>query len=200
MSDTLIIGIGHVKRTGKDTAAAVLQEEFGFVRYAFAGPLLELAMEADPLVTSATRTVNTQVGHGRFAHTVRGLGYEAAKNTYPEVRSFLQKLGVGARKVFGENFWVDQLMGQISRRPVNRVVVPDVRFINEAEAIKAAGGVVVRVDRPGFTASGHVSETELLGYEFDHVLVNDGTLEQFKDLVRRFATGFLGGVGVDAAA
>jgi hypothetical protein len=171
----MIIGTGHVARAGKDTAAEGLIRDLGYQRMSFAAPLKELALKADPLITSATRTVNTQAGHGRLKWTVQGLGgWDAAKDTYPEVRKFLQNLGLGAREVFGEDFWVDMALKQAER--YENVVFTDVRFINEADAIKAAGGKVVRIDRPGFVAAGHVSETELLGYDFDHVIVNDGTV------------------------
>lgn len=191
---TLIVGLGHVAQTGKDTAAAVLVKELGFTKFGFADPLVQLAMEADPLVTAGTRTVNTAIGHGRFAHTVKGLGYEGAKGTYPEVRRFLQNLGVGARKVFGQDFWVEQLMAQIARKNPPKVVISDVRFENEALAIRKAGGVVVRIDRPGKVASGHVSETELVDFDFDKVIANATTIEDFQANVVTYVEGLFDGV------
>ena len=174
----MIIGIGHVARTGKDTAAEALVRELGFKRVGFADPLKALAFEADPLITSNTRTVNISVGHGRLAWTVKGLGWEEAKNTYPEVRKFLQNLGIGARKVFGEDFWVERTLREASRH--QDVVIPDVRFENEADAIQAAGGILIRIDRPGHVAGGHVSETELVDYPFDHVVSNEGSIEDLQ--------------------
>jgi hypothetical protein len=170
----LIVGIGHVARVGKDTAAEALCRDLQFVRRALADPLKELAMKADPLVTSAVRAQNINVGHGRLAWVVQGLGWDGAKDSYTEVRAFLQRLGVGARETFGETFWLDQLFSWIDRTGAPRVVVPDVRFINEAEAIKAAGGVVIKVNRPGHVPSGHVSETELANWDgWDRSFNND---------------------------
>jgi hypothetical protein len=62
------------------------------------------------------------------------------------------------------------------------VVVDDVRFPNEAQLIKSMGGQLWRIERPGLTdATGHSSEGGLADWEFDRVIVNDGTVE---DLVR----------------
>lgn len=166
-----IVGLGHVAQVGKDTAAAALCRDLGFVKVGFADQLRELAMKADPLVTSSVRTINKDVGHGRYAWVVQGMGYEPAKNTYPEVRRFLQNLGAGAREVFGLDFWIDQAMARA--RKYERVVIPDVRYLNEAESIHAAGGVLIRIDRPGKVAHGHVSETELAGWDgWDETFVN----------------------------
>jgi hypothetical protein len=85
-------------------------------------------------------------------------------------RRLLQELGVGARDVLGADVWVDALMRDLP----GRVVITDVRFPNEVEAIWDRGGVVVKVVRPGVgPARGHVSETAI-----DHlalpIVVNDG--------------------------
>jgi hypothetical protein len=66
------------------------------------------------------------------------------------------------------------------------VVFSDLRFSNEFDAVKKAGGILVRILRPGFdgeTESGiafHASEEEQKSFEndeFDLILRNDGTVE-----------------------
>lgn len=71
------------------------------------------------------------------------------------------------------------------------VVVPDVRFPNEANFIQKVGGRMWLIDRPGIGLDGHagahVSESSLVGWDkFDRVLRN-GTLE---DLNERIAEAF----------
>ncbi|MDA5341584.1 hypothetical protein [Stenotrophomonas maltophilia] len=56
-------------------------------------------------------------------------------------------------------------------------LVPDVRFADEARAIRRRGGVVIRVSRPG-----HASEQALPDHLVDIEVDNDGTPA---DLVRR---------------
>jgi len=72
-------------------------------------------------------------------------------------------------------------------RQVNLITVSDVRFRNEMRIIREAGGKLVRVRRPGAGLKGstglHPSEAEQAGIpdaEFDIVIENNGTLEQFQ--------------------
>ena len=186
----MIVGLGFNKEVGKDTAAEALGKELGFKRLAFADKLKELALEADPLVTTSSRTVNVQVGHGRMRHVVTGIGgWDEAKRVYPEVRRFLQDLGLGARKVFGESFWTDQVMDKaINReRAGEHTVITDVRFLNEAEAVKAAGGLLIRITRPGKNGDGHISETQLADYDgWDGVIENTGSIVDLQGKVVQF--------------
>lgn len=85
------------------------------------------------------------------------------------------------------------LYAQHPGNDVQGVVIPDVRFPNELAAIKKAGGRIVRVYRPetdekGQTTGivGHASETSLSDVqdsEFDFILQNDGSLEEFLESV-----------------
>lgn len=179
---SLVVGIGHVARVGKDVAAKALSRDLGFQRRAFADKLKELALQADPLVTTQIQTTNVGAGRGRLSWVVQGMGWEEAKNVYPEVRKFLQDLGVGARAVFGETFWVDQAMADVKKG--QDVVFSDVRFHSEAEAIQALGGKLIRIDRPGRVAEGHVSETALAGWDgWDAVITNSGSIPSLEAAV-----------------
>jgi len=67
------------------------------------------------------------------------------------------------------------------------VVVPDVRFRNEIDCILGAGGLVVRVKRPGAglerSAGAHISEKEqetIQDWMFSAVIENIGTLADLK--------------------
>lgn len=178
-----IIGLGYSARSGKDTAAAALVRDMGFHRRAFADKLKELALKADPLVTTNVQAVNVSTGAGHLKHVFHGLGgWEGVKDVYPHAREFLQNLGTGAREVFGETFWIDQALADLD--PDEDYVFSDVRFLNEAEAIKGLGGFVILVDRHQQRTGGHVSETELDDYEgWDAVIDNrTGTV---LDLERR---------------
>lgn len=176
-----IIGLGYSARSGKDTAAAALVRDLGYHRLAFADKLKELAFETDPLVTTNVQVVNISTGAGHLRHVVGGLGgWDQAKDSYPLAREFLQNLGVAARKVFGDDFWVNQTLKGLDAK--KNYVVSDVRFLNEVEAIKAAGGLVIHVDRNLPKTAGHISETELDEFDgWDAVLDNStGTAMQLE--------------------
>jgi hypothetical protein len=105
----------------------------------------------------------------------------AKKN--PEVRRLLQVLGTDVgRKMFGENFWIDIALSGL--KPEDKVVVSDVRFPNEGNAIKALSGSLWRINRHNHSAvNGHASEHAMDNYMFSHVIYNDGTLDDLSDEV-----------------
>lgn len=176
----MLIGIGHNYQVGKDTAGTAICRDLNYRKVAFADKLREFAMKIDPLVTTSAQSVNIGIGRGRLAWAIQGLGYEEAKRTYPEVRSLLQKMGVAARELFGSDFWVEQAMRGVNAS--DRVVFTDVRFPNEAEAIRDAGGILIKIVRPGYSGDDHESERALDEFEWDHVISNDGDVT---DLERR---------------
>jgi hypothetical protein len=78
---------------------------------------------------------------------------------------------------------------------IRGVVISDVRFRNEVDAIIAAGGEVWRIVRPGDgltgAAAAHRSELELSDDDlsrYKRVIYNDSSLEYLKDVVGRLLT------------
>ena len=180
----MIVGIGHNYQVGKDTAAEALCRDLGYRKVAFADALRDFVMELDPIVTSSAAQVNIGVGRGRLAWAIQGLGYEEAKRTYPEVRQFLQRTGVAARRMFGEDVWVDAAFRHVTDDS-DRIVFSDVRFPNEAERIRFAGGLLIKVVRPGYEGDDHESETALRDFDWDHVVNNNGSVMDLqREIVR----------------
>jgi hypothetical protein len=165
----MIVGLCGLARSGKDTAAAHLVAELGYRRIAFADQMRVALERLDPFV---------QVGatHMRLT-TVLGLrGWDQAKEA-PDVRRLLQRFGTEVgREMMGEDVWVDMaLRGVVAG---DRVVVTDVRFPNEAAAVRRLGGLVVEVQRPGAGLDGIVAThaSEAMAFDRDRVLVNDSTV------------------------
>lgn len=111
------------------------------------------------------------------------------------VRDFLQKLGTdGLREGLHTNVWVNALMADYKCVPADRApggwdcdnwIITDTRFPNEAKAIKKAGGILIRVERPGVKpVNSHASEVGLDDYDFDYVINNDGSLEDLVNMTR----------------
>jgi len=159
-----VIGLSGYARTGKDTIAAILVEQHGYQRIAFADQLRELTLRIDPYVTTAGTRLSTVIGQ---------YGWERAKDTFPEVRRLLQVTGVSVRDVVDEEAWVEALQRRL--RPDRNYVIPDVRFPNELMAVRQMDGLTVRVTRPGYgPVNDHVSETALDDYTFDMTVDNYG--------------------------
>jgi hypothetical protein len=170
----MIIGLSGYAQSGKDEVAKILVEEFGFKRVAFADAVRFLLYEVNPVINELANDIQ---------HSVDLQGWDEVKKV-PAVRTLLQDLGLGARKLFGDQIWVEQAFKQLSS-DVNTVFT-DVRFTNEADIIKLNKGQIWRVKRPGIEpVNTHISENDMDGYPVDKILKNEGSLDDLRELVRK---------------
>ena len=170
------IGLAGVARSGKDTVGSILVSR-GWLKKSFASPMRQA-------LAIVNCSVETPKGFMPLMDALYMFGgWEGLKVHAPEVRGLLQRLGTGVgRELWGEDFWVDLAFRDLKFS--EDYVFTDVRFPNEVEAIRARGGVVWQVVRPGVVAAnGHISESALEGVVFDGVIVNDGSLEDLEGRV-----------------
>lgn len=165
-----IVGLSGYAESGKDTAAAMLE---GYEVKKFAGKLKKIA------------GIILNVPEVCFELP------EFKAQYLPEwkmtVREFLQRLGTDAvRDNLDADAWVKALFTDLHHS--SRWVITDVRFPNEAAAIKERGGVVVRIKR-GEAVNAHPSETALDDWPFDHTIDNTGTLEDLRKNVTEWLSG-----------
>jgi len=162
------------KQSGKDTAANFLVSKLGYTRLAFADRLKELLYEANPMVTKS--------GY-RLRGIVDQVGWDDAKESYPEVRQALQRVGLACRIHIGDTVWVDIVAEQVRdlRAEGKAVVLTDVRFPNEVEMVRELGGALVRVIRHGqeLGTDDHISETALADVPVDDELWNPGKMDAY---------------------
>lgn len=152
-----LIGFSGYAGSGKDTSAAILKEDHGYTRFAFAD---ELKRE----VYASFQFVRDLVDH---------YGWERAKRDFPEVRELLQEIGVSMRFRHGSDYWVNKVAAKIKTDSPERVAITDVRFPNEAKWIRDNGGIVVRIESVfAEAANGHESE-RVMDLAADEVVYND---------------------------
>lgn len=184
-----IIGLSGYARSGKDEAAKVLVEEFGFVRVAFADKLREFLYALNPIVSKPSdfakefddgkplllQTVIDHYGWNGYKESIFG----------PEIRRLLQRLGTEAgRQTLWDSIWIDAAFAGLD--PDDKVVITDVRFPNEAKAIRERKGYLWRIERTGIgPANAHPSETSLDDWKFQRRIKNDSTLEVFRERIAR---------------
>jgi hypothetical protein len=178
----MIIGITGKAGAGKDTVANVLCRTHAFVKISLADPIKDACQEWFGWDN------DTLWGPSELRNAIDPRYGKAP-------REALQKLGTEFGRAFYPNVWIDYALRQASEYDnivaayVRGVVIPDVRFQNELEAIHKAGGKVIRVIRP--TASktmdtvsevlwSHASETEQDNFPeglITTTYLNTGTLE-----------------------
>lgn len=188
-----ILGITGHKGHGKDTIAALLQQRFLWTRMAFADELKRIAKDLWGLSEAQVNgsladkeTVDPTWGVSP-RHLLQTLGTEAGRSAHPE--TWIRRLfrTMEAWEAADENEGLGDL----------RVgyVISDVRFPNEADAIRKHGGTIWRVNRPGFSTGSleaHASETSIEAIFPDRILLNqtlDGLASQTEAMLALPAYG-----------
>ena len=199
----MIIGFVGLINSGKDTAADYLVNFHGFRRDSFANTL----KDAVAAVFGWDRTLLE--GRTKEAREWREQvdPWWAERLGMPDLtpRWILQYWGTDVcRKAFHNDIWIASLENKM-RKTGDNIVISDVRFPNEIEAIHNSNGLVVRIKRGNdpawFSAaesynrgpngnstwalSGmklekakiHASEYSWVGGKIDHTVTNDSTID-----------------------
>lgn len=173
-----LIGITGRKGSGKDTAAAILTEKFGFRRLSFADPL---RVVLKTLFNLTDEEMSNRVLKEQYLD----------RYPYESPREILQKVGTECMRSVYPDVWIEAFRRESTE---GDIVCADVRFMNEALHIRSRGGVIIKIDadeRLGPSNDGHSSETELLGIEPDFVIPNNTTEDAFKALSLKVFTTLL---------
>ena len=183
-----LIGLAGPAGSGKDTVADILEE------------ITEGRVERDGfsvrLKTIAARALGVSEGPGdvgtkgilRWADRLKTqerlatVGPRGTVTAEISGREFLQRLGTeGIRTVLGE----DVLIRAVPlKRDCELLVITDVRFPDEARAIREAGGEVWRLYRPGTGNLEHSSEVALPVDLVDKEVDNSGAIADLYETVR----------------
>lgn len=154
----MIIGLTGKIGSGKTTAARILRELYNFDEYTFKSEMIRalcvlFEVSSDFFENRDTKETPSDTLFGKTPREVmQSFGTEWARNSiHPDI-------------------WVSKLM---QKRPEDKkVVISDVRFDNEAAAIRERGGIVVqlnRLDNP-YPVSSHASEDGISNRMIDHHL------------------------------
>lgn len=167
--------IGHA-RAGKDTVADMvyqLNPALNIDSFAFASPLKEM-----------------------YSYTCSLFDFD------PNVkdREFLQKMGGWVRNKDPDAF-VKILMDKVDMSYADIIIVTDVRYLNEANALRRNGFKLIKLVRPGFEtsveselqgASTHESEMDVDSIAPHVTIINNGDLDELLDGVKQMMDVLLG--------
>lgn len=164
--NTVLIGLRGPKRVGKDHTAQIIHNQLFPNKYLFGKLAFAKALKEE--VSKAL-----------------GVPIEELDGPNKEVyRPILQWWGTEFRRnLFGPDYWINRWKEGLRRLELSAfgaaapavIVVPDVRFRNEADAVKELGGKVVKIVASGYplTPDQHPSEVEMDSYtDYDAVLDN----------------------------
>lgn len=169
-----IIGFSGYAGSGKDTAGEALKS-LGWLKRSF----------ADPLKESCSLVTGVDIKY--FTDPL--LKNQVHPNLYGKTpREVLQLMGTeGWRTLIHPNIWVNSFIQYALKCSHDMPTIPkgiytsDVRFINEADAILKAGGILIHIQRsqnasPEFA---HASELgmQAVSEKAQVIITNDGTIE-----------------------
>lgn len=167
-----IIGITGAAGSGKDTLASHLVERHGYVRYSCADPIKDMLNARFGWKPEYwdDRTWKERPARQHGANQT-GLLFESFSP-----RSWAQWLGTEVgRTLAGPDVWINMLLAKAYGAGHRRIVIPDIRFDNEAEAVIGHTGVVWKIVRSNIEpVASHVSEQGVSGRLIDEVIYNDG--------------------------
>ena len=154
--ETLIALCGPVGVGKTTTAQWMLGKKHGFIRKSFAQPTKEVARWLYDLDSIQTDGARKEVVDERYGLTPRFI---------------MQRIGTDVFREIHPATWLIYMRRQLQGYPPGiQVVIDDLRFENEANAIRAWGGRVVELQREGYHYSHeHASEK---GVEADYALYN----------------------------
>ncbi len=176
-------------RHGKSAGADYLISQHGFERVSFADPLKAMLM-----TLGVTRSQ---------LYDQKQKEQPCAKLGGKTPRWAMQSLGTEwGRKMIYQDIWVDTAKRKMAEAMSHgaRLVIDDLRFDNEAEAVRDLGGVVVSVLRPSLVVQvplwrrvwnrffQHASERGISEHLIDVHLSNDGALDDFYEKVEAIIT------------
>lgn len=158
-----LIGISGKARAGKDTLAKHLVE-LGYYQMAFADGVKH--------VTSYLAGEPVALFHDNAEKEMYSQNLGMAR------RRAMQNVGNAMREAIGPNVWIRPLLSAWKESGEFSAVISDVRYPNEAAAIRGHGGLIIRIERPNSPgldgdAAAHVSEVPLPDNLIDLVVVND---------------------------
>jgi hypothetical protein len=169
-----IIALSGKRQRGKDTAALILNE---FIQNS------RIVRWADCLKTISAIILGCKKEDFEkedFKNSKIGGVYGSM--TY---REFLLKLGTECGRLVNESIWIDALAR--GYKEGETIIVPDTRFLNEAEFVTKNGGLLIRINRKDVDESGVSDyvlkgkpECELDDYPFKYVIQNNGTIEDLE--------------------
>jgi hypothetical protein len=194
----MLIGIAGFAGSGKGTVADILVQDYGFVKISFADAVKDAVSS---IFGWDRRLLEGDTDDSRVFRECRDewwsnkLGYEMTP------RLAMQLMGTEAgRDVFHKDMWIHVVANRIRDVRFTNIVIPDVRFKNEIDFVRQAGGMNIRVkrgDEPSWYGTAlaanrsgdtdlmeysnvHYSEWAWIGSQFDYQVDNEGTLDQLK--------------------
>lgn len=179
-----IIGLGHYSRTGKDSFANYLVEKLQRTR---------LKVGKIPWAWKLKDVCHQLYGWAGLREATFYETPEGAKLrdvVLPAIGKTPVQIWVdmgtpAVRDQVYDRTWIDYVLQ--TDHGLDVLLIPDVRFENEIEAIRALGGQCIKVVRPGYGPKPTVADRTLVGYRnWDNVIGDEGSMASLEEWADRY--------------
>lgn len=198
----MIVSLSAWKRSGKDTAADIMVEEFKFKRVSFANVLKDMVAEqyAIPRESLDNQDLKEQPlfqypanPQDKFSGMVvefmkKEMKPDGNGNLYWTPRGLAILEGSVKRSV-NAAYWTSRALSQI--KPGELAVITDLRYKSEIDQINKYAqsigekSLTIRINRFDESPSSDPSERDMDDFKgFDQVVENKGTVEEYKEKIR----------------
>lgn len=168
-----VIAICGMKRVGKDTAAMLIAQEFGYKHVKISGPLKKVCnilfgFSHDQMENETKDCIDERIG----ISPRKALQFVGTEMMQYKIQELLPTIG--------RSFWINTLL----RQEEGPIVISDMRFLHEAKAIKEQYGnesFIIKVTRPDNSNvdDEHASEKEWSLIKEDVSIVNNKGIPDF---------------------
>jgi hypothetical protein len=173
----LVVALCGKKQSGKDVAADLLVHHYNFKKIKIAESLKEGLRALFHFTDEQLEGDKKETIDQRWGVTPRQVmqffGTEVMQYKLQEIMPFMSR-----------NFFIRSLILKHLQHPLQgSYVISDLRFLHEYHALKNLENyrlICIRIERPVAQQQEdtHVSEMEYLQIQADHVIVNNGTVEE----------------------
>ena len=186
----MVIGIHGTLGSGKDTLCNILMQSFA------------THISSSRIYRKAHADTLKQIVSLLTGVELKWLYTEEGKNAFcPEFNmtygQMLQQLGTNVLRSWDPDVWIKSLYAGYDESKI--LIVPDVRFPNEAQVVRDKKGILIKItgDPVGANANSnrdknHPSETAMnVWTDWDYVVENDGPLSELWETGERIASEIL---------
>jgi hypothetical protein len=173
----VLVGITGPARSGKDTAAQLLHASWGGYIYALAEPLKLM------LAAGLGVDMRQKYWQDKKEQLIPAIGRSP--------RQLMQTLGTEwGRQLVSEDLWLVLAAAQLRTRGAG-MIIPDVRFENEAAWIRARGGTILHLRRKDAEqVNPHQSEAGVAHVPGEVVISNDATIVDLQEQIDELVAGW----------
>lgn len=169
-----VVGLAGYRGSGKSTAAQRFAAKHDFLITHLAGPIKEMLMALGFSRAELDDPVLKEKPSGKLCGR--------------SPRFAMQTLGTEwGRNIVGNEIWLELWLRKVVKLidQGHQVVVDDIRFKDEIEAVESLDGEVIWIGRTGYGASDHVTESDLVSL-CGYAIINDGEIADLYQAVDRW--------------